>query len=49
MIDFCFASNKYIGSLLLSMAFGYAGVGCIVTSLGLGFGFACGFIFLFSK
>ena len=49
MIDFCFASNKYVGSFVLSMAFGCVGVGCIVTSLGLVFVFGFGFIGLSSK
>ena len=49
MLDFCCVSNKYVGSLVFSMAFGCIGAGFIVTSLGLGFGFACCFIFQFSK
>ena len=48
MIDFCFASNKYVGSFVLSMAFGRVGVGCIVTSLDLGFVLGFGFIGLSS-
>ena len=38
MIDFCFASSRYVGSSVLSMAFG-----CIVTSLGFGFVLGLGF------
>ena len=49
MIDFCFASSRYVGSLVLSMALGCSGVGCIVTSLGLAFVLGFGFIGLSSK
>ena len=43
MIDFCCVWNKYVGSLVFSMAFGCIGAGCIVTSLGFAFVLGLGF------